>query len=266
MATSAFGQVERSVICATCRCRWGHQSLRGVGRGSIDTSAHTANDRRVGGARRHRDRKNTAVDESRIVVNSLVGQRLSRWQLIPGRLAIVLGIIVLGWHVPTILVVAVPFGVYLLMSGLAGLVMAFAPPRTAAIRVLLFVSGALSAVWATLSFRHFGDGYAVVLLSLRLRIGFIVQGTSGVAAGIGTSDLRGRGWYVVAGIVSVIAGVVVLAGPFSSIAVLTLAAGIWLLVIAITQTLQAFQTSKGASVARQTVDEISNRMATALSD
>jgi uncharacterized membrane protein HdeD (DUF308 family) len=233
----------------------------GVVRGDIDTRADAVDDRRVG-------KTHTGIhtfDETRIMMNSLVGQRLWKWKLVAGLLAIVLGAIVLAWPGPTILVASTLFGVYLLVSGLVELSMAVTLPRSAATRVMLFISGALSLVLAILSFRHFGDGYAVLLLSLWIGIGFIFQGVSGVAVGAGESDLPGRGWYVVAGIVSVLAGLVLLVWPFDSIAVLTLAAGIWLVIIGITHIIQAFQTRKAANAARQTVD-VSNRLATALSD
>ncbi|MDT7794169.1 MAG: hypothetical protein QOD59_3605, partial [Mycobacterium sp.] len=207
-----------------------------------------------------------AVDETRIVMNSLGGQRLWKWKLVAGLLTIVLGAIVLAWPGPTILVASTLFGVYLLLSGLAELFMAFTLPRSAATRVLLFISGALSVVLAILSFRHFGDAYAVLLLSLWIGVGFIFQGISGVAVGIGESDLPGRGWYIVAGIVSAIAGLVMLVWPFESIAVLTLATGIWLVIIGITQTIQAFQARKAANTVRLAVDEVSDRLTTALSD
>jgi uncharacterized membrane protein HdeD (DUF308 family) len=200
--------------------------------------------------------------KTRILMNSLVGQRLWKWKLVAGLLTIVLGAIVLAWPGPTILVASTLFGVYLLVSGLAELFMAFTLPRSAATRVLLFITGALSLVLAILSFRHFGDGYAVLLLSLWIGIGFIFQGIAGVAAGIGESDLPGRGWYIVAGIISVIAGLVVLVWPFDSTAVLTLAAGIWLIIIGITQIIQALQTRKAANTARQTIDEAARHATT----
>ena len=194
-------------------------------------------------------------------MNSLVGQRLWKSQLVAGLLTIVLGAIVLAWPGPTILVASTLFGVYLLLSGLAELFMAFTLPRSAATRVLLFISGALSLVLAILSFRHFGDAYAVLLLSVWIGIGFIFQGVSGVAAGASEPDLPGRGWYIVAGIISVIAGLVVLVWPFDSIAVLTLAAGIWLAIIGITQIIQAFQTRKAANTTHQTLDAAARHMA-----
>jgi uncharacterized membrane protein HdeD (DUF308 family) len=234
----------------------------GVVRGDIDTRVDAVDDRRVGGTQTGIH----AFDETRIVMNSFVGQRLWKWKLVAGLLTIVLGAIVLAWPGPTILVASTLFGVYLLLSGLAELFTAFTLPRSAATRVMLFISGALSLVLAILSFRHFGDAYAVLLLSLWIGIGFIFEGISGVAVGIGESELPGRGWYIVAGIISVIAGLVVLVWPFDSIAVLTLAAGIWLVIIGITQIIQAFQTRKAANTARQTIDEVSNRLASDLSD
>jgi uncharacterized membrane protein HdeD (DUF308 family) len=230
----------------------------GVVCGDIDTGGDAVDDRRVG-------ETHTGIhtfDETRIVMNTLVGQRLWKWKLVAGLLTIVLGAIVLAWPGPTILVASTLFGVYLLVSGLAELFMAFTLPRSAATRVLLFISGALSVVLAILSFRHFGDAYAVLLLSLWIGIGFIFQGVAGVAAGIGESDLPGRGWYIVAGIISVLAGLVVLVWPFDSIAVLTLAAGIWFVIIGITQIIQAFQTRKAANTAEHAIDEMSQHLPT----
>jgi uncharacterized membrane protein HdeD (DUF308 family) len=230
----------------------------GVVRGDIDTRGDAVDDRRVG-------RTYTGIhafDETRILMNSFVGQRLWKWKLVAGLLTVVLGAIVLAWPGPTILVASTLFGVYLLLSGLAELFMAFTLPRSAGTRVLLFISGALSLVLAILSFRHFGDGYAVLLLSLWIGIGFVFQGIAGVAVGIGESDLPGRGWYIVAGIISVLAGLVVLVWPFDSIAVLTLAAGIWLVIIGVTQIIQAFQTRKAANTARQTIDEAARHATT----
>ena len=58
-----------------------------------------------------------------------------------------------------------------------------------------------------------------------------------------------------------IAGLVVLVWPFESIAVLTLATGIWLIIIGITQVIQAFQTRKAADTAQKTIDDVSHRLA-----
>jgi uncharacterized membrane protein HdeD (DUF308 family) len=233
-----------------------------VVRGDVDTRSHALDDRGVGGTHAVAEFATYTFNEARFIMNTLVAQRLWKWKLVAGLLTIVLGAIVLAWPGPSILVASTLFGVYLLLSGLTELFLAFTLPRSAAIRVMLFVSGALSLVLAILSFRHFGDAYAVLLLSLWIGIGFIFQGVTGVAAGVSETDLPGRGWYVVAGIISAIAGLVVLVWPFDSIAVLTLAAGIWLVVIGITQIVQAIQTRKAATAAHHAPDAAARQLAT----
>ena len=117
-------------------------------------------------------------------MKTVVGTRIWKSKLVAGLLAVVLGVVVLAWPGPSILVAATLFGVYLLTSGLAELFLGFTLPRSVATRVLLVISGAASVVLAILSFRHFGDGYAVLLLSLWIGIGFVFQGVSATAAGI----------------------------------------------------------------------------------
>jgi uncharacterized membrane protein HdeD (DUF308 family) len=175
-------------------------------------------------------------------------------------LAIVLGAIVLAWPGPTILVESTLFGVYLLLTGFLGLFMAFTLPRSVAMRVLLFICGALTVVLAILSFRHFGDGYAILLLSLWIGIGFIFQGISAIAAAIGEPNLPGRGWHIVLGVISVIAGLVVLVWPFDSILVLALVAGVWLVVLGVVQTIQSLQIHKDAKTVREAIDSVSERL------
>jgi uncharacterized membrane protein HdeD (DUF308 family) len=190
-------------------------------------------------------------------MNTVVGQKLWKSKLVAGLLTGVLGAIVLAWPGQSILVASVLFGVYLLVSGLADLFIAFTLPGSAAAsRVLLFIGGALSVVLAILSFRHFGDGYAVLLLSLWIGIGFVFQGVTATAVGIGESELPGRGWYIVSGIASVIAGLVVLVWPFDSIAVLTFAVGIWLVIIGITQVVQSIQMRREAKAVRRNVEAV----------
>jgi uncharacterized membrane protein HdeD (DUF308 family) len=194
-------------------------------------------------------------------VNNTLGEQLSKWKLAAGALTVLLGAIVLAWPGPTILVASTLFGVYLLATGLVELFVAFTLPWSPATRVMLFISGALSLVLAILSFRHFGDAYAVLLLSLWIGISFIFLGISGVASGIGERQMPGRGWDIVLGILSVIAGVVVLIWPFDSIVVLTIVTGVWLVISGLGKVVQSFQIRKDAKAARQAVDSVSQRMA-----
>ncbi|MDT5348789.1 MAG: hypothetical protein QOH91_2076 [Mycobacterium sp.] len=192
---------------------------------------------------------------------SVLGQQLWKGKLVSGVLTIVLGAMVLAWPGPSILVASTMFGVSLLVSGLAELFLAFTLPRSAATRVLLFLTGALSFVLAILSFRHFGDAYAVLLLSLWIGTGFIFLGVSESAVAISERDLPGRGWYVVLGVMSVIAGGIVLVWPFDSILALTLVSGVSLVILGVIQIVQAFQIRSDTKAARETFEALSEQVA-----
>lgn len=158
-----------------------------------------------------------------------------------GLLTLALGVVVLLWPGKSILVASALFGAYLLVSGIAQVVMAFAFHVSAGSRMLLFVSGALSVVLAVLAFRHFGQGYAVMLLAIWIGVSFMFQGTAETALAIGYPDLPGRGWHIFLGILTATAGIVVLAWPFDSIVVLALVTGAWLVVIGCSQIIWSFQ-------------------------
>ena len=192
---------------------------------------------------------------------SVLGQQLWKATLVSGVLTIVLGVMVLVWPGPSILVASTMFGVYLLASGLAELFLAFTLPRSAATRVMLFLTGALSLVLAILSFRHFGDAYAVLLLSLWIGTGFIFLGVSENAVALSERELPGRGWYVVLGLMTVIAGGVVLVWPFDSIVVLTIVSGVSLVVLGLIQIVKAFQIRSDTKAAHEKFEALSGRVA-----
>ena len=107
-----------------------------------------------------------------------------------------------------------------------------------------------------MSFRHFGDGYAVLLLSLWLGVGFIFLGVGENAVAISEANLPGRGWYVVSGVMSLIAGADVLVWPLDSIVVLALVAGVSLVILGVIQIVQAFQVRKDTKAARDRFDAL----------
>jgi uncharacterized membrane protein HdeD (DUF308 family) len=167
--------------------------------------------------------------------------------LISGLLALALGIAILIWPGISILVAAVLFGAYLLISGISQVVFAFSLHVSAGSRVLLFISGAASLVLAVLAFRHFGYfGDAVLLMAIWIGIGFIFRGVATTVSAISDPALPGRGWNIFFGIITLIAGFVILAEPFNSIGTLALVTGIWLIVLGITEVIAAFGIRKGS--------------------
>ncbi|MBV8929625.1 MAG: HdeD family acid-resistance protein [Mycobacteriaceae bacterium] len=158
--------------------------------------------------------------------------------LLSGVLAVILGILVLAWPGISILVAAVIFGAYLLISGIAQVVFAFSLHVSAGGRVLLFISGAASLVLAVLAFRHFGN--AILLLAIWIAVGFIFRGVATTVSAISDPALPGRGWHIFFGVISLIAGMVILASPFDSLVTLTLVVGIWLIVGGVFEIVSAF--------------------------
>ena len=171
-------------------------------------------------------------------------QHLWKAKLASGLIALALGVVVLAWPGPSILVAAVLFGLFLVLSGIVEMAFALTLDVSVAYRILLFITGALSVTLGVLAFRHFGAGYAVLLLAIWIGVGFIFQGVSETVMGISVREIPGRGWLVFGGVISMMAGVVVLAWPFSSIVVLALVTGIWLVIIGVARIVSAFRMRK----------------------
>jgi uncharacterized membrane protein HdeD (DUF308 family) len=182
--------------------------------------------------------------------------RLWKSTLALGALTLIVGAAVLVWPGQSIVVAGVLFGVYLLASGIAQVVAAFTVYAPAASRVLLFISGALSIVLGVFAFRDFNDGAAVWLLTLWIGIGFIFQGVSSSVLAISLPKMPDRGWYIFAGVLTVIAGTVVLVWPISSIVVLAIVAGVWLVVIGTTQIVWALSARSTAKEVEQDVEPL----------
>lgn len=160
-------------------------------------------------------------------------EHLWKARLALGLIALALGVVLLVWPGPSILVAAVLFGLFLVLSGIVEMAFAFTLDVSVGNRILLFLSGALSVVLGVLAFRHFGRGYAILLLAIWIAVALVFEGVSEIVLGVSHREAPGRGWLVAGGVIGVIAGIVMLAWPFGSIVVLTLAAGIWLVIIGI---------------------------------
>lgn len=173
--------------------------------------------------------------------------------LLTGVLSVVLGAMVLAWPGKTIIVAAIFFGAYLLVTGISQVFHAFTLHISGGGRALLFISGAASVVLAVLCFRSLGD--AVWLLAIWIGIGFIFRGVAEAASAISDPLTPSRGWQIFLGVITLIAGLIVLAFPFSSVATLTMVVGIWLIVIGVFEIVGSFSIRKAGNEARTAVRE-----------
>jgi uncharacterized membrane protein HdeD (DUF308 family) len=173
-----------------------------------------------------------------------------------GLVTLGLGVAVLIWPGKSVLVAGVLFGVYLLASGITQAIAAFTVDVSAGSRVLLFLSGALSVALGVFAFHDFNDGAAVWLLATWIGVGFIFQGVTETVLAINYKELPERAWHIFAGVLSVVAGMVVIALPISSIVVLAVVVGAWLVVIGTTQVVWALKARKATDAVEQLVEPL----------
>ncbi len=161
------------------------------------------------------------------------------WQVLlaAGVVAIVLGVLALAWPGATLVVVGAVFGSYLLVSGIFQLAGAFAAHVPGQLRVLGLVSGALSVLLGLLCFR--GPAQSILLLALWIGFGLLLRGIMTTTVALSTEGLPARGWQAFLGIVTVVAGVVLIVSPIGSILTLTVLAGVWLLAIGVMEIVHA---------------------------
>ncbi|MFE0510810.1 HdeD family acid-resistance protein [Streptomyces sp. NPDC058964] len=175
------------------------------------------------------------------------------WQvvLLTGIASLILGVLVLIWPGPSLLAAGVLFGIYLLVSGVFQLVSAFGTHKATGLRVLAFISGALSILLGLFCFR--GPMQSILLLALWIGIGWLIRGITQTLAAASDASVPARGWQVFLGIVTFLAGIVLIVSPFTSVAVLTLIGGIWLVAVGIVEIITAFRIRSHAELIPRTL-------------
>ncbi len=175
------------------------------------------------------------------------------WQvvLLTGVASLILGVLVLVWPGASLFAAGILFGIYLLISGVFQLVAAFGTHRATSLRVLAFISGALSIVLGLFCFR--GPMQSILLLALWIGIGWLIRGITQTLAAVHDQTMPARGWQIFLGIVTFVAGIVLIDSPFRSVAVLTLVCGIWLVAVGVVEIITAIRMKGRADRVPQTL-------------
>ena len=171
----------------------------------------------------------TVSDEYSAPPSAPSGLIARTWQatLFLGVLTLVFGIIVSFHPSGSLNVLAVLLGVLMIFSGIFHLVRVF--DREESHRVWLGIAGLLFIVIGVVLIRHLH--LTVAAIGLVIGITWIVQGLAALIGGISGGAREGRAWWIIYGVVSLIAGIVVVSAPTSSLNVLAVLLGIWFIIM-----------------------------------
>lgn len=162
------------------------------------------------------------------------------WVLGFGIITLLAGIAVLVWPGATLLVIAVLFGVQLIVAGIFRFVAAFATEdASGGTRILLALLGVISIIIGLWAVRHVL--LTLVALVVLLGIFWVVNGAIELFTALSHQGMPGRGWTAAMGALSVVAGIIVLIYPGETLLVLSIVLGIWLLVYGVMEIVAAFR-------------------------
>jgi uncharacterized membrane protein HdeD (DUF308 family) len=164
--------------------------------------------------------------------------------LVTGILALILGVLVLWRPGAAILVTAIFFGAYLLVTGISQIVLAFSLKSSLGGRLLLFIGGAAALVLAVLCFVNISN--SIELLAIWIGIGFIFRGVATLMSSISDPTLPGRVWEIIVGVLGVVAGIIMFAWPMEGLVAVTQVTGIILIVLGAVEIGTAFAIRKGS--------------------
>jgi uncharacterized membrane protein HdeD (DUF308 family) len=175
------------------------------------------------------------MDPARGAEVRLLFARLGRswgWIVAYGVASVLLGIAAVIWPGATLVVIAIIFAVQLLVATVYQFVFAFAlPGETGWLRALVAVIAIIGFAIALYLIGHVG--LTLLLLAILLGVYWIAQGVIEVLIGIEHPELQSRAWVIVSGVLSVLAGAIVVIFPGTSLVFLTIVLGIWLIIFGV---------------------------------
>lgn len=167
---------------------------------------------------------------------TLLGQLGWQAPFAAGIITLVLGIIVTALPSQSVTVIAVLLGVLMVVSGIYHLVEVLNSGERD--RLWHGIAGLLFIVAGIILIRHLR--LTVAVIGLLIGFTWVVQGVSLLFAGAGAARPRiSAGWSAFFGVISLIAGIVVISAPVSSVTVLAVLTGIWFIVMGLMETFAA---------------------------
>ncbi|GAA1444263.1 HdeD family acid-resistance protein [Leifsonia poae] len=179
-----------------------------------------------------------SLDAKNLTRSAINGVRVALG--ISGVAALVLGIVLLFWPVKTLAVAAVFLGIYFIISGVMRVALGiFSKGISGGLRTLNIILGVLLVIAGIIALKNVSAA-AVTLVIVAIAfvgVGWIIEGVMSIAE---SSRASSSGWAITYGIISILAGIVVLFLPASSAVFLLWFAAIALVVLGIIGIVRAF--------------------------
>lgn len=172
------------------------------------------------------------------------------WALAFGVLTVITGILLVVWPHISLLVAAIFFGIQLIISAVFRFIWAFtAPAAHGWARVVMVIVAILSLIAGLILLRD--PVMAVFLLGVVLGIYWITTGLLDIFTAVGYAELPRRWLVALMGGLAIVAGIIVLANPVTSLLFLAWVLGIWLIIFGIITAVRAIMIRGGARTAPQ---------------
>lgn len=169
------------------------------------------------------------------------------WIVAYGVASLLAGVIAVAWPSSTLVVIAIIFAAQLLVGAVYQFVFAFAiPSESGWLRALIALLSVFSFVVAIYLLGHVG--LTLLLLATLVGIYWIALGVIELFLAIGHSDVRWRPWIGITGVLSIVAGGVVVIFPISSLFFLTIFLGFWLVLFGLMLIVRGIGLRSGAQV------------------
>ncbi|WP_431277107.1 HdeD family acid-resistance protein [Leifsonia poae] len=150
---------------------------------------------------------------------------------ISGVAAVILGIVLLVWPVKTLAVLAIFLGIYFVIAGVMRLALGiFSKGISGGMRTLNIVLGVLLVIAGIIALKNVTVAATtlVIFAIAFIGVGWIIEGIMSIAE---SSRASSSGWAIASGIISILAGIVVLFLPASSAVFLVFFASVALIVL-----------------------------------
>ncbi|WP_158888871.1 HdeD family acid-resistance protein [Amycolatopsis anabasis] len=169
---------------------------------------------------------------------------IARMMLIRGVVAVLFGLLALIWPELTTLALALVFGVYALIDGI-GLIIAAFRGHAGMPRWLLALGGVVGVAAGLLTL--FWPGITVLILAIMVGAWAVVTGVAEVVAAIRLRKvITGEALIAVIGVLSIIAGVLILFQPIAGAIGIAVVIGVYALLYGILLVVAWFQLRKAA--------------------